>query len=86
MKHNECANFLHLDCEKGMCAKSQMMVPLDGPGSEACPMFKEGFMCKFCKHFGNADNHGIGECKGFEKENWVYEQCGAFSCEKFERK
>ena len=24
--------------------------------------------------------------KGYDKENWAYAQCGAFSCEKFERK
>ena len=39
MKHCECANFLHLDCEKGMCALSKMIVPIDGEGSEACPRF-----------------------------------------------
>ena len=44
MKHCECANFLHLDCEKGMCALSKMIVPIDGEGSEACPRFEEGFM------------------------------------------
>ena len=26
------------------------------------------------------------ESKGYDKENWAYAQCGAFSCEKFERK
>lgn len=86
MKHNECANFLHLDVEKGMCAKSKMIVPLDGAGSDACPMFEEGFMCQFCKNFTPEDKYGIGTCRGFEKEAWAYAQCGAFSCEKFERK
>lgn len=86
MKHFECANFLHLDCEKGMCAKYKMMVPMDGTDSDACSMFEEGFMCRFCKHFTPTDKYGIGICNGFEKENWAYAQCGAFSCEKFKRK
>ena len=30
MKHYECKHFLALDCEKGMCAVSRMIVPLDG--------------------------------------------------------
>ena len=85
MKHCECANFLHLDCEKGMCALSKCMVPIDGEGSDACPRFQQGFMCQFCKHFSDADKYGIGTCKGYDKENWAYAQCGAFSCVKFER-
>ena len=62
MKHCECANFLHLDCEKGMCALSKCMVPIDGEGSDACPRFQQGFMCQFCKHFSDADKYGIGTC------------------------
>lgn len=85
MKHNECAYFLNLDVEKGMCAISKMIVPLDGEGSDACPNFKEGFMCQFCKNFSEPDKYGIGKCSGFDKENWAYAQCGSFSCEKFER-
>lgn len=85
MKHYECANYLHLDCEKGMCAITKMIVPSDGEGSDACPNFKPGFMCKFCKHFSDPDKYGIGTCKGYDTENWAYSQCGAFSCEHFEK-
>lgn len=85
MKHYECAYYLHLDCEKGMCAMSKMIVPCDGEGSDACPNFKPGHMCQFCKNFADPDKYGIGTCKGFEKENWAYAQCGAFSCENFAR-
>ena len=85
MKHYECANYLHLDCEKGMCAITKMIVPSDGEGSDACPNFKPGFMCQFCKNFSEPEKYGIGTCKGYDTENWAYGQCGAFSCEHFEK-
>ena len=84
MKHYECKHFLALDCEKGMCAVSRMIVPLDGEGSDACPNFECGKLCKFCVKFHDADAHGIGTCSGFEKESWAYGDCGAFCCENFE--
>ena len=62
MKHCECANFLHLDCEKGMCAMHKIVVPIDGEGSDACPSFEQGFMCQFCEHFTAPDKYGIGTC------------------------
>ena len=68
MKHCECANYLSLDCEKGMCALDKTIVPIDGEGSDACPRFKEGFLCKNCAHFTDADKYGIGNCSGFEKK------------------
>lgn len=37
MKHNNCVNYINLDCEKGMCALSKVIVPIDGEGSDACP-------------------------------------------------
>ena len=45
MKHYECKHFLALDCEKGMCAVSRMIVPLDGEGSDACPNLECGKLC-----------------------------------------
>ena len=71
MKHVECINYINLDCEKGMCALSKQIVPIDSNGSDACG------------HFQAADKHGIGTCKGFEKENWTYAKCGAFCCEHY---
>ena len=85
MKHYECRNYLSLDCEKGMCAIDKVMVPMDGEGSDACPRFTDGFLCKFCKNFANADEHGIGTCSGFEKKDWAYADCGAITCENFIR-
>lgn len=84
MKHYECANYLHLDCEKGMCALTKAIVPNDFEGSDACPNFKPAPMCGNCKNFSDPDKHGMGTCAGFAKENWAYAQCGAFSCEKYE--
>lgn len=86
MKHQDCANFLNLDCEKGMCALSKMIVPLDGEGSDACGNFKKGFHCGNCVCFSDPDKYGIGTCSGFEKENWTYSQNGSFCCEKFQLK
>lgn len=86
MKHYECRNYLSLDCEKGMCALDKAIVPMDGEGSDACPRFTDGFLCKFCKSFSDADAHGIGCCSGFEKPDWAYADCGSFSCEKFARR
>ena len=85
MKHVQCVNYINLDCEKGMCAIDKVMVPMDGEGSDACPRFTDGFLCKFCKNFANADEHSIGTCSGFEKKDWAYADCGAFTCEKFIR-
>jgi len=86
MKHSDCANFLSLDCEKGMCALSKMIVPLDGEGSDACPKFKQGFHCANCVCFKDPDKYGIGTCTGFDKENWTYAQNGSFCCERYVQK
>lgn len=86
MKHIDCKNYTYLDCEKGLCALSKMMLPIDGEGSEACPRFVQAEKCGCCKHFLNPNSRGIGTCAGFEKENWTYATCGASTCEHFEMK
>ena len=83
MKHVDCVNYINLDCEKGMCALSKQIVPIDGAGSEGCPNWKAAPKCGNCACFSGADDHGIGTCTGFEKENWCYANCGAFSCERY---
>lgn len=40
MKHVECINYINLDCEKGMCALSKQIVPIDSNGSDACGHFR----------------------------------------------
>ncbi len=84
MKHIDCKNYVHLDCEKGMCALSKAMLPIDGEGSDACPMFVPMERCGCCACFKEADKYGIGTCVGFEKENWAYSSCGATGCEHFQ--
>lgn len=84
MKHCQCIHYVNLDCEKGLCALSKCVVPIDGEGSESCPEFVQAKFCSNCVHFSNPDKYGIGTCSGFEKENWSYATCGAFSCEKYE--
>ena len=85
MKHSDCKYFLNLDCEKGMCARSGQLVKLDGEGSDVCPNFVAGKLCKFCKNYTNPDEYGIGTCVGFEVEDWCYAECGASACEHFEQ-
>lgn len=80
MRHIDCMNYICLDCEKGQCALSKQLVPIDGEGSESCSSFVQTKKCGFCKNFEKEDDHGIGVCTGFEKENWVYASCGAFGC------
>ncbi|MCQ2966592.1 MAG: 4-hydroxyphenylacetate decarboxylase small subunit [Alphaproteobacteria bacterium] len=86
MKHFDCKNYIHLDCEKGMCALSKMIVPIDGEGSDACPKFILAEKCGNCAFFENPNQYGIGTCKGFEKENWAYNTCGACGCEKYKKR
>lgn len=86
MKHTDCKNYINLDCEKGMCAITKSIVPIDGERSEACSNFVMGEKCGFCKNFVNPDKYGVGVCTGFQKENWAYETCGAFGCEHFDLK
>lgn len=83
MTHNDCKNFITLDCEKGMCAITKVLLPLDGEGSGICPNFVPTEKCGNCGHFCNADKYGIGTCKGFEEENWAYATCGGVSCPKY---
>lgn len=80
MTHADCKYYIELDCEKGMCARSKNLVPLDGEGSAACPGFRPMEKCANCKHFSNPDKYGIGTCSGLEKENWTYASCGATFC------
>ena len=86
MKHIDCKNYIYLDCEKGMCALSKSILPIDGEGSDACSRFVMAEKCGCCVHFVNPDSHNVGTCKGFEKENWTYASCGATSCEHFKMK
>ena len=84
-KHCDCMYYLNLDVEKGMCALTKQFVRLDGEGSETCPNFTEGKLCKFCKNYKDPDQYGIATCVGFETEDWCYAECGASYCENFER-
>ena len=85
MRHFDCINYINLDCEKGMCALDKVIVPIDGEGTEGCPRFEAAPKCGNCKNFSDPDKYGIGTCSGYEKENWAYATCGAYSCEKYAR-
>lgn len=81
MKHNNCVNYINLDCEKGMCALSKVIVPIDGEEAMPARSMKQLRLAGNCQNFENPDKYGIGTCKGFCKENWAYSTCGVFSCE-----
>jgi 4-hydroxyphenylacetate decarboxylase small subunit len=80
MRHYDCKNYINLDCEKGMCALSKAVVPIDGEGSEVCPNFKSADKCANCNNFSNPNKYGIGTCAGLEKENWAYSTMNACTC------
>ena len=84
MTHGDCKNYVELDCEKGLCALTKGWIPLDGEGSKACPNFTLMEKCGNCKHFCNPDKHGVGTCKGMEKEAFAYASCGATFCPGYE--
>ena len=86
MRHNDCKNYMNLDCEKGMCARSKQVVPIDGEGSEACSEFKAADKCSNCNNFLSPDKYGIGTCTGLEKENWSYSTMGASTCTGYKSK
>ncbi len=81
MKHTDCKNYINLDCEKGICALSKSMLPVDGEGSDACPKFIPAEKCGNCANFSDADKYGIGTCNGMKKTFWAYATCGAGACE-----
>ena len=83
MKHDDCKNYIHLDCEKGMCALDKALVPLDGEAAEACGRFVAAEKCGGCAHFSSPDRHGIGACAGLGKPNWAYATMSAFTCTAF---
>lgn len=86
MKHIDCKNYIHLDCEKGMCALTKVLLPIDGDGSDACPKFVQAPKCGCCLNFHDPDKYGIGTCKGLSKENWAFASCGAYGCDGFKQK
>jgi len=83
MKHLDCKNYIHLDCEKGLCALDKAVVPSDGEGSEACARFLPAEKCGLCMHFSEPDRHGIGTCGGYAKANWAYASMNAVTCTSF---
>lgn len=85
MKHIDCKNYIYLDCEKGMCALSKAVLPIDGEGSQACPAFVPAPKCGCCAHFQKGDK-GLGTCTAFDKHSWAYASCGASGCDRYEQK
>lgn len=83
MKHNDCKNYINLDCEKGVCALTKTLVMLEGEGSATCPRFEQAPKCGNCKNFVQDGEYNIGTCSGFEKSAWAYSTCDAYTCEKY---
>lgn len=83
MKHVDCKNYINLDCEKGICALSKAMLPIDGDGSDACQKFQPVEKCGRCQHFSEPDKYGIGTCSGLAKAGWAYAAMNACTCSAF---
>ncbi|MDF2500880.1 MAG: hpdC [Anaerosporomusa subterranea] len=79
--HMDCLNYIAIDVAKGMChANDDKIILADGP---LCPKFAELPKCKFCNHFTNVDEKGIGCCEGFKVKDWTFADLKAVTCENF---
>ena len=76
--HSDCINFTQFDVFKGYCRKANGFVLID---TEICPAFEAKAKCKNCKNFCDANDEGIGTCKGLTKEFWAYAEMDAKTCE-----
>lgn len=85
LKHNDCLNFCSIDANKGICRVTKNLIYID---TDTCSKFDLAPKCNNCENFHNADENGIGICKGLSKEDWVYGSLNAVTCNghKFNRK
>lgn len=83
LKHNDCAKFCSIDATKGICRMTKHLINIDG---DVCPNFALAPKCNNCLHFHNADEKGIGVCKGLPKEDWVYGSLNAITCAEYKGK
>lgn len=77
MKHDDCLNFCSIDATKGICRLTKQLLEID---TEVCSQFALAPKCNSCTHFQDADEKGIGVCKGLTKEDWVYGSLNAVTC------
>jgi len=56
MKHNDCANFLNLDCEKGMCALTKTIVPSTAKAATPVPISRKAFTAPTAQTSPNRTN------------------------------
>lgn len=77
LKHNDCLNFCSIDAAKGICRLTKQFIAID---STICSSFRLAPRCNNCEHFYDADEKGIGLCKGLPKEDWVYGSLSAITC------
>lgn len=83
LKHNDCLNFCSIDAAKGICRLTKQCIAID---SNLCGSFTLAPKCNNCEHFHNADEKGIGLCKGLTKEDWVYGSLPAVTCTSYKAK
>ena len=77
LKQNDCLNFCSIDAAKGICRLTKQLINID---SDVCGKFQLAPKCSNCEHFHDADEKGIGICKGLSKEDWVYGSLNAGTC------
>jgi 4-hydroxyphenylacetate decarboxylase small subunit len=79
LQHADCRNFCTLDVAKGLCRRSDTLVPVD---STACTCFVQLPKCKFCQNFADK-GEGVGACLAEQGEPWAYPEMIAVTCEWF---
>lgn len=77
LKHNDCSNFSSIDVAKGICRVTGNIVEID---SKTCSSYSKLAKCKFCANFANPDKDNIGTCIGLDKDDWVYGELNARTC------
>lgn len=83
MKHTDCVNYISVNAETGICARTRKKLAHNGIGSVACQNFEAYAKCGNCEHFTAYNQEEFGKCNGFGTSNWAHASCGAFCCENY---
>jgi hypothetical protein len=75
--HFDCEAYRAVDVFKGICSRTEEIVPADG---EVCEEFKPVKKCRLCKHYRATGDH-LGVCKD---EFIAYPDLLAKTCPDFE--
>ncbi len=82
LKHMDCKNYAPLDVVKGICHRTKQPVLAD---ADPCECFVALQKCKFCHHFGAANQY-LGSCGAVASKPMTYPDLIAVTCENFVRR